>query len=337
MTTATVSAEIARFAEQVRAELADLSADDLDDLTDGLEADLAESLEEDPTRQLPDPVAYAIELRTAAGLPPEPEPEPEPEPGRGLRGAVRGMTSGLRATRHQVAESLRAHPVTAGMLSFLESLRPAWWVLRAWVAYQLVTVFFGSEGPVLPYEAGWWLVLLVLVVMSVQWGRGRWRNVWGLTPLIILGNVVAAVALLPLFAATHAWSAPFDEEPYFEQSPDHTDLVMHGKPVSNIYAYGPDGKSLRGTQLFDQDGSPFDLPRDSIFDVCPDGSCDEQKPEPARLETGESAWNVYPRTLVPMTYNEMGELVPGKPGDKQAQEPPFVKVPKVVDRAERVE
>ena len=323
MNTTTVSAEIAEFAQQVRAELADLSADDLDDLTDGLEADLAESLEEDPTRELPDPVAYAIELRTAAGLP------PEQSPGRGLRGAMRGMTSGLRSTREQVAASLRNHPMTAGMLGFLESVRPAWWVLRAWVAYQLLALFFGSEGPVLPYEAGWWVVLLVLIVMSVQWGRGRWRSVPGLTPLIILGNVVAAVALLPLFAATNAWSAPFEQEPNYEESPEYASLMMNGKPVSNIYVYGPDGKPLSGVQLFDQDGGPLDLPRDPVFDASPEDSSDELHPEPARLETGESAWNVYPRTLVPMTYNEMGELVRVRPDVQQAQKPPFVKVPKV--------
>ena len=61
--------EIVTFAEGVRAALADLPAEEVDDLTEGLEADLAESLAEDLRRTLPDPVAYAAELRLAAGLP----------------------------------------------------------------------------------------------------------------------------------------------------------------------------------------------------------------------------------------------------------------------------
>ena len=332
MNTATVPTEVTRFAELVRAELADLSPDDLDDLTDGLEADLAESLEEDPTRRLPDPVAYAAELRTAAGLP------FRPEPGRGVRAAMRGVSSGLRATGSQAAESLRGHPVTAALFDFAVTLRPFWWVLRAWVAYQLLAVFFGSEGPVLPYEAGWWLVLLVLIVVSVQWGRGRWRNVWALTPLIVVGNVVAAVALLPLFAATHAWSAPYEEAAYFgpDTDPDPTGLAMDGRPLTNVYAYGPDGKPLHGVQLFDQDGSPLTVSRDSVYNACPDASCDELHPEPVRLETGEQARNVYPLTLVPMVYDEFGELSPVRPTQAKAPEAPFVKVPRV-DQAEKVD
>jgi hypothetical protein len=69
MTTSTVTPEIAEFAQGVRAALADLPAEEVDDLTDGLEADLAEAYAEDLQRELPDPAAYATELRAAAGLP----------------------------------------------------------------------------------------------------------------------------------------------------------------------------------------------------------------------------------------------------------------------------
>jgi len=330
MSTTTVPTEITRFAEQVRAELADLSADDLDDLTDGLEADLAESLEEDPARELPDPVAYATELRTAAGLP------FRAEPGRGVRGAFRSMASGLRGTAHQMAESLRGNPVTAGLLDFAVTLRPVWWVLRAWVAYQLIAAFFGSEGPVLPYEAWWWLILFLLVAVSVQWGRGRWRHVWAMTPLIVVVNIVTAVALLPLLAATHAWSAPFEDVPRFEPEAEQSGLAMNGRPLTNVYAYGPDGKPLARVQLFDQDGRPLTLSRDSVHNSCPGASCDELHPEPIRLETGEQARNVYPLTLVPMVYDEFGELAPARPTEAEVPKAPFVKVPRV-DQAGKVD
>ena len=43
MTTSTVTPEIVEFAQGVRAALADLPAEEVDDLTEGLEADLAEA------------------------------------------------------------------------------------------------------------------------------------------------------------------------------------------------------------------------------------------------------------------------------------------------------
>lgn len=332
MSTTTVPTEITRFAEQVRAELADLSADDLDDLTDGLEADLAESLEEDPTRELPDPVAYAAELRTAAGLP------FRAEPGRGVRGAVRGMTSGLRATGHQVAESLRGHPMTAGLLGFLEAIRPTWWVLRAWVAYWLVAAFFGSEAGFAPRDL-WWLVLLVFIVVSVQLGRGRWRA-RGVPTFVVVGNIAAAIVVIPVLVTAGSWGESSDV--YLSSVEEASrGTTMNDRPVTNIYAYSADGEPLSDVQLFDQDGAPI-VPfeeNDSFYPECPDLSCDEGGgflPHDSRLETGEPAKNVYPLRILRMVYNENGDLVPAEPDVQQAQKPPFVKVPKV-DQAEKVD
>ncbi len=328
MSTTTVPAGITRFAEQVRAELADLSADDLDDLTDGLEADLAESLEENPTRELPDPVAYAAELRTAAGLP------FRPAPGRGVRGAFRGMTTGLRSTGDQVAESLRGHPMTAGLLDFLAALRPTWWVLRAWAAYWLVAAFFGSEGGVAPSGPGWWLVLLAFIVISVQLGRGRLRAK-GVPTLVLVGNIVAAIVVIPVLVTAGSWGES-DGVRLSAVESVQSGLALNGRPLTNIYAYGADGMPLKGVQLFDQDGVPLTLSPDSVYNACPGASCDELHPEPSRLETGERARNVYPLTLVPMRYDEFGELTPLPPARAKAPEAPFVKVP-AVDQAEKVE
>lgn len=329
MTTTTVSTEITQFAQRVRAELADLPEDDLEDLTDGLEADLAESLDEDPTRELPDPVVYALELRTAAGLP------PQTQPGQGFRGAIRGMTSGLRATGHQMAESLRGHPVTAGMLGFAEALRPTWWVLRAWVAYWLVAAFFGSEAGLAP-RGFWWLVLAALIVVSVQLGRGRWRAK-GVPTLVLVGNVLAAIVVVPVLFAASSWSG--SSEVYMSSEPvlPGAGAILNGRPVTNIYAYSTDGKLLTGVQLFDQHGNPIVTYRDPN---CVDISCDEGGgfvPQSARLETGETAKNVYPLKIQRMIYNEAGELVPAEPSVQQAEKPPFLKVPRVVDQAEKAD
>jgi hypothetical protein len=329
MTTTTVPAEITQFAERVRAELADLSAEDLDDLTDGLEADLAESLEEDPARTLPDPIAYAVELRTAAGLP----PAPEQKPGRGLRGAVRSTASGLRTTGAQVAESLRAHPVTAGMLGFAVALQPLWWVMRAWVVYEICGSISGGSLEALPHNWAEFLLLAVLVVVSVQWGRGEWRPWAWLTGLVIVGNIGAALLLLPLVAATSNRSGHDEATVMMASSPDQG-LTLSGRPVSNIYAYGPDGKLLKNVQLFDQTGRPLVPYLNPDYPGCPDVSCDEgggMVPQASRLETGETAKNVYPLKVRRMVYDERGDLVPDQAGAqaRSVPSPPFVKVPKV--------
>ena len=45
-----VTSEITEFARRVRDQLADLPAEDIDDLTDGLEADMAEAFADSPRR-----------------------------------------------------------------------------------------------------------------------------------------------------------------------------------------------------------------------------------------------------------------------------------------------
>ena len=68
MNSTRIPAEISAFATSVRHALGDLPAQEVDDLTDGLEADLAQVYAGEHPRALPDPSAYAMELRTAAGL-----------------------------------------------------------------------------------------------------------------------------------------------------------------------------------------------------------------------------------------------------------------------------
>ena len=71
-----VAPEVAQFVAAVRAELADLDPEVVEELTGGLEADLTDSLEAAPGNGFGDPAAYAAELRSAAGLPPRPPAAP---------------------------------------------------------------------------------------------------------------------------------------------------------------------------------------------------------------------------------------------------------------------
>ena len=68
-----VNAEVSAYVGLVRLALDDLAPEDLEDLTGGLEADLAElaaESEEPLIARLGEPSGYADELRSAAGFPP---------------------------------------------------------------------------------------------------------------------------------------------------------------------------------------------------------------------------------------------------------------------------
>src|SRR3954468_1429827 len=68
------SPAVAEFAAAVRAALSDLAPDEIDELTDGLEADLTDRLADGDAADLGDPRAYAEALGPAAGLPHRPMP-----------------------------------------------------------------------------------------------------------------------------------------------------------------------------------------------------------------------------------------------------------------------
>lgn len=320
--------QIVTFAAGVRAALADLPAEEVDDLTEGLEADLAEAYAEDLQRELPDPLAYATELRSAAGLPVR-------EPKRGPFG---GLAAGWADTRRDLLVTICRNPALASVLEFLAVLRPLWWVVRAWLATWLLAAFFGMERGY-SVDGTWWIVLVAFVVISVQWGRGLWQAN-GVPGLIVVGNVVAAVALFPVLAAASDWGGSGNgayDAGYSAGSdavlddPAVEGLSFDGHLLENIYAYDAKGRRLTNVQLFDVDGNPLDTNRN--------GDVTQMIPDPATLETGAEAYNVYPLALTKMIWDENGQLVPEPTPDvdktRAFRDGPFLKVPAVQD-AEKV-
>lgn len=320
MTTSTVAPEIAKFAAAVRDALADLPDEERDELTEGLEADLSESLAEDLRRTLPDPVAYAAELRAAAGLPARAR----------KHGTFVGLAGGWHDTVADVRTAIRRNPSARAALDFATSLRPVWWVLRAWLAAWLVAAFFGMESGY-GFAGAWWVVCVAFIVISVQWGRDRWSGK-GIRTLVVLGNVVAVLALLPVMAAADdggqdAYAAGFDDgstSPVDQASVEG--LSFNGHLLENIYAYDAAGKPLHDVQLFDVDGHPLETNRD--LDQL------QMQPAPVTLETGTKAYNVFPLSLTKMRWDENGDLVPDPHPDADTtaafKNGPFLKVPSVL-------
>lgn len=334
MTTSTITPEIVEFARGVRAALADLPAEEVEDLTDGLEADLAESYAEDLRRELPDPVAYAEELRNAAGLPMR---EASAKGGIGL--AFRGVGDSIGLKRANLAETLRGNPLAAGILDLLVELRPAWWIVRAWVAYQLAGTLFSIERPLLPSDLPSWVLLGLFVLVSVQWGRRKWLPFGPMGVVILAGNLLATLWLIPAVANANDSARNTIQTQYVTGGgPDPTGVVLNGKPVTNIFAYGADGKPLTNVQLFDENGRPLATSVPGGNGCLEKTPCVEGNGEEGQgvwvatvLETGAKAWNVFPMLMQGAKYDDMtGELVADPLLKPEVRTSPFIKVPAIL-------
>jgi hypothetical protein len=263
-----VRPEVTAFVARVRERLADLPAEELQDLTEGLEADLSDLVAERGGEALGDPDEYARELRSAAGL--------EPAPRRHWR--VPRFDRGLTMAEHLDGYSAwwqremarkyldQAWPVIA-------ALRPAWWVARGWAAAVLVClalpgyyVWGYSWLPGVTDELGL-LVLAVCVIGSTLVGLGR---LWpGSSPevsrgttarMVLIALNVFAVLMLPVATdkAQEAQWRQVEDNGFSDTSWVRSMGVMNrGEQVCNISAYDAQGQPLVGVQLFDQAGQPL--------------------------------------------------------------------------------
>jgi hypothetical protein len=296
------SPAVSGFAAAVRAALSDLSPDEIDDLTDGLEADLTDRIAESSSdwsdAALGDPVAYAEELRTAAGLPHRPTASRA-----GLGWAV--LVDALRAAPREVAGAMKefgsAHPSLGRIRDFFIAVRPLWWLFRAAVVTALVMNVL---------TPGWWMpinfltavVAIVALIVSVQFGRGKWLPFAWMRGLLLAGNVILVI-VSPLIiagittAVNNGWSAAS----YVDSSNDLTGsgLLENGEQVTNIFAYDAQGKPLTDVQLFDQDGKPLDLSGDPTAAYA--FGDDSSVVVPNDAVTGRPGWNVFPLDRVKQT------------------------------------
>lgn len=188
------SVEVRDFVGRVRQHLADLDAEEQQELTAGLEADLADLVAERGTEVLGDPARYARELRVAAGHSPEMGPRPG---GRGVRQAVMDAIDNTHASWDRLLDSL-----PGDLRGFLTAIQPVWWVLRAGVAWMVAQ---DLRGPHVVLDDGPWLVVLaVFVIVSVQLGRRSWG-----VDRLLTASVLARLLLVGLnvFAVTMAVGA----------------------------------------------------------------------------------------------------------------------------------
>lgn len=246
--------EVDAFVAEVERRLADLTAEERDELVGGLRADLSERLADhdgpEPAGQvLGDPAAYAAELRTAAGFPPVMAVRRER---RRVADVVGELLDAAGRAWTELVDKVPGSP-----RGFLESLQPAWWVLRAWVAWMVLQDMVHLH---VDYGEGWLVLLAVAVVGSVQLGRAgglvaRIRT-HAAARLLLVGLNVLAVCLLPGAVDRARWASArevLDQQDY-GSSEYSIGLFYDGAELTNLFPYDADGKPLTGVQLFTQDG-----------------------------------------------------------------------------------
>lgn len=294
------------FAAEVRSQLSDLPADELDDLLDGLGADLTERL--DDGGELGDAAHYAEELRQAAGL-------PERAPGDAPRVTFRER---IASVEQRSARWFAETPARRGFRDFAISVRPLWWVLRAlvgsWVALLLLNHPLVNG---LPISLPSLLLTLALIVLSVQWGRGRWVPRPWVEALRTVANVAAVVLLIP-FLFTNWMNLNSNHVEYVYEEHDAQGITANGEQVTNIFAYDCEGNPLDSVRLYDQLGKPLTTLSEDAAE--PPESWDDDSPFSIShdfnpLAKDAKAWNVFPLAAahVDDDTGEMGKMEPATP------------------------
>ena len=290
MSTSTLaSPAVAEFATAVRTALADLAPDEIDELTDGLEADLTDRLSETDAADLGDPHAYAEELRAAAGLPHRAAP----------RAGFAAELAQLRHAPKAVATAFRefgaAHPSLGRLRDFMATLRPLWWVFRAAVVTALIgNVANRGWSPVNGFTL---IVGVVALVISVQFGRGQWLRFAWMRGLLLVVNVILVICapFIVVGVATAVNNSWYSATSTDASSGDlsGSGLLENGSQVANIFAYDAQGNPLTNVQLFDQDGKPLNIsgdPAAAFSGLSTNGLLTVPNGDvPGRL-----GWNVFP-------------------------------------------
>jgi len=231
------------FAEAVREELADLPKREIQDLTDGLEADLAEKLAEEGVDFTEMSAAeYAAELRDAAGV----APKPNKRAAFSTKLLIQNAETWLRKTK-----------LRSSILEFGISIRPVWWVLRAAIPFVILRDFS------LPI----WLFPLA-VFLSIMWGRGLWFKSKFFNAILLPLNLIAIILLLPAFDSTLRTVDQYVANNDLVQSTDYANrqgLQLNGGRVLAIKAFDASGKEVNGLTFEDQNGNPlFEVAADPI-------------------------------------------------------------------------
>jgi uncharacterized membrane protein len=296
-----------RYLKDVTPHLAALPPDERADLLEDLAQHLREiAAEPGPplAERLGPPEAYAAELLASAGVDTAGVGAPP-----------------LFARAGSLLAAVRASWVGQETIGLLPVLRPAWWVVRAYLAVSLLTAA-GDHG----WSLGGVLGVLVAIPVSVRLGQ---RSLPRAGRLAVLGvDVVLAVYGLSLVG--HAGAHQVRYVDYGGGPPAVSGCLAGatGAPITNLYAYDGDGRLLDPVLLYDQNGQPVD-------NLCPE--VDERghrlTTEYRRDVNGAPVINAFPRrqtaSVVPDGGKPFRPATPPQPDATVPVRPPAVVVPRL--------
>ncbi len=305
-TTAGLPPNVEVYLAALRAELADLAAEERDDLLSEVEPSLLEAAAEgdDPIAARLGPASdFAADLRASAGLPPAPR--------------AQAAHAGLRASLAQLAAS----PSLRRARGVARELAPAWWAARAYFAAGLLALVLGTgwsvQHPWLPRfgsAGGTALVLALALAASFALGLRARRAGPALRRAAILLDVVLLVAVVPVLE--HAADAPAVATLIESVAQPSTGVVNDGVAVENVYPYGRHGRLLHDVRLYDQLGRPLDVP------------IEDRDRRPVLERGGREARNAFP-----IRHFEPGTRRVARPNAAPDIDPGPLRTPPLVDSA----
>ncbi len=322
--TATLAAE--RYLKEVAPHLAALAPEERADLLEDLAQHLREiAAEPGPplNERLGSPEAYAAELLASAGVEAARHPEPP------FLSRVSAVVDGARSSWIG-QEAVRMWPF----------LRPAWWVVRAYLAVSLLSALErnGSyPGFPLPRLAGspalGLLGVVVAIPLSVRLGQ---RHLFRSGRLAVIGaNVVLALFAISLLG--RAGTPEIRYVDYSDQAPSRSADrgclgTAAGERITNLYAYDAQGRLLDPVLLYDQNGQPID-------NLCPEFDDQGRRlaTEYSQDVNGAPVINAFPRRQSAIVQPERRPMGPGQPlttlsvqpGATVPVKPPAVVVPRL--------
>ena len=253
---ATGTDEITAYVEAVRAALAGLPETTRNELLEDLPEHLAEVAADGIgtlTDRLGPPSVYAAELLASAGFV---GGFPDPPPSVDRYAELREIT----LHRLRVADA-KVGPLFgyARASEFLTLLRPAWWVLRGYLAAMVIAWMLDDSGQpigLLPRIGGSEVVALLLLAASVLgsiWlGRRSLRlATWPRYALWAGSAVLVLVAMGGFVSADSSTRGSFYSDVNYDSNP-------YGH-VQDVFVYDEQGRLVEGARLFDQNGQPIRL------------------------------------------------------------------------------
>jgi hypothetical protein len=244
------------YVEAVRAALAGLPETTRNELLEDLPEHLAEVAADGIgtlTDRLGPPSVYAAELLASAGFV---GGFPDPPPSVDRYAELREVTlHRLRVVDAKVGPLFGY----ARASEFLTLLRPAWWVLRGYLAAMVIAFILDDSGQpigLLPRIGGSEVVALLLLTASVLgsiWlGRRSLRlTTWPRWALWAGSAVLVLVALGGFLSADSSSRGSFYSDVNYDSNP-----YSH---VQDVFIYDEQGRLIQGARLFDQDGQPIRL------------------------------------------------------------------------------